>query len=165
MRLKGQTAIVTGAGRGIGRAIAIALAKEGAEVVVCARTTSDIEAVVTEIQRGGGTGLAITADVTKAHDVDVLITRTKTELGHIDMLVNSAGGTPAEVYPPDGSSPVAPTLWEFSEATWDGMIASNLKSVFLCVKAVMPHMISRKHGEIVNIVSQMGRVPTPYGGP
>src|SRR5688572_9149337 len=108
MRLGGQVAVVTGAGRGIGRAIAIALAKEGAEVVVCARTTSDIEAVVTEIQRGGGTGLAITADVTKAYDVDALVTRTKTELGHIDILVNNAGGIPAELYPPDGSPPVAP---------------------------------------------------------
>lgn len=164
MRLDDQVAIVTGGGRGIGRAVALALAKEGAHVVVCARTITDIEAVAAEIRHLDRKALVITADVTRAHDVATLVERTKAEFGRIDILVNNAGGVPSELYNPDGSFAGAWNVWEIPEAIWDRIVASNLKSVFLCIKAVMPQMISQQHGEIINIVSQAGRVPYPLEG-
>src|SRR6266540_759378 len=97
MRLDNQVAIVTGAGRGIGRAVAIALTQEGAHVTVCARTRSEIEAVAAELQQLGGMALAVAADVTVARDVDMLVERTNTQFGRIDILVNSAGGVPTEL--------------------------------------------------------------------
>jgi 3-oxoacyl-[acyl-carrier protein] reductase len=126
---------------------------------------ADIEAVATEIRQTGRKAIAISADVTIAQQVEDLVVRTKAEFGTIDILVNSAGGIPSELYGLDGAaSPVSMTVWDTPEVVWDRMIASNLKSVYLCIKAVMPHMISQKRGDIINIVSQAGRVPYPLGG-
>jgi len=160
-RLKGQVAIVTGGGRGIGRAIALALAREGANVAVCARTVTEIEAVAAEIRYLERKALAIAADVTLAHDVETVVERTNAEFGRIDILVNNAGGVPSELYKPDGSLAGGWNIWETPEDRWDRIIASNLKSVFLCIKAVIPQMINQQHGEIINIVSKLGRVPNP----
>ncbi|NOZ28120.1 MAG: SDR family oxidoreductase [Chloroflexi bacterium] len=164
MRLEGKIAIVTGGGRGIGRAIALALAREGADVVVSARTRSEIEAVADEIRGLGRKALVIPADVTVAQEVEQLVEQTLNEFGHIDILVNSAGGIPYELYDRPGPFRMPKGIWETEEATWDRIIASNLKSVFLCMKAVLPHMIDRGQGDIVNIASRLGREPTAVEG-
>jgi 3-oxoacyl-[acyl-carrier protein] reductase len=126
---------------------------------------ADIEAAATEIRQTGRKAIAISADVTIAQQVEDLVVRTKAEFGTIDILVNSAGGIPSELYGLDGAAPASITVWDTPEVVWDLMIASNLKSVYLCIKAVMPHMISQQRGDIINIVSQAGRVPYLLGGP
>src|SRR5690348_3151833 len=92
MRLQGQTAIITGGGRGIGRAIALALAQEGARTVVCARTRREVDAVVAEIEAAGGQALAVLGDMTVWHDVEELVAQSAAHFGPIDILVNNAGG-------------------------------------------------------------------------
>jgi 3-oxoacyl-[acyl-carrier protein] reductase len=164
MRLERQTALVTGGGRGIGRAIAIALAGEGANLTVCARTPSEIEAVAAEIEALGRKALAISADVTDAAQVQHLVERTQAAFGGIDILINNAGGMPSELYDASGSVPLG-ELWETAERYWDRMLETNLKSVFLCTKAVMPGMIARGGGNIINIASAMGHGAWAGGGP
>jgi 3-oxoacyl-[acyl-carrier protein] reductase len=166
MRLHGQVAIVTGGGRGIGRAVARGLAREGARTVVCARTGAQVDAVVAEIQGEGGHALGITGDMTDWPDVEALVAQTTAAFGPVDVLVNNAGGVPSELYDEHGAlglSAQAP-CWDEPEATWDRIIAANLKSVFLCTKAVMPQMIARGHGDVVNIGSAMGRITATAGG-
>ena len=165
MKLKGKAAIVTGGGRGIGRAITLALAKEGASVVVSARTQSEIEEVAQEIQNIGQQGLAIAADSTRISDVEKLAESAQAEFGRIDILVNNAGGASSELFDiPDAVGPaVRLPIWEQSEAAWDQTIKTNLKSVFLCVKVVMPYMIAQGNGDVINIASRMGRQPNSIG--
>lgn len=162
-RLQGQVAIVTGAGRGIGRAIALALAAEGAHVTLCSRTQSELAAVAAEIEQLDGQALVVVADLTNTQAVKRMVEATITRFGAVDILINNAGGMPSERYAEDGSVLLPPTLWEMPEEIWDGTLATNLKSVFLCLKAVMPHMIQRKRGEVINITSQMGRTRPTYG--
>lgn len=164
MRLEGQTAIVTGGGRGIGRAIALALAREGTRVTVCARTPTEIEAVAREIQALGRGALAVTADVTVAAEVAAVLEQTQAALGSPTILINNAGGVPSELYDADGGLTLG-ELWEMDEGRWDRTIAANLKSVFLCTKAVLPLMIARGGGHIVNIASAMGHGTWAIGGP
>lgn len=160
MRLAGKVAVVTGGGRGIGRAIALALAREGADVVVSARTQSEIDAVAEEVRALGRKALAVRADATLAHDVEQLVAQTLSELGQIDILVNNAGGViSTEEYPPTRPSDIVWEVWKMDEAIWDRLISLNLKSVFLCTKMVLPHMIERKQGDIVNISSRVARGP------
>jgi 3-oxoacyl-[acyl-carrier protein] reductase len=164
VRLEGQTAIVTGGGRGIGRTIALALAQAGANVTVCARTPSEIEAVSAELQELGRKALAVSADVTVAGEVQAMVEQTHAAFGGIDILINNAGGIPAEIYDASGSLVVG-EIWEMDEARWDRMLEANLKSVFLCTRAVMPLMIARGRGNIINIASAMGHGAWPIGGP
>ena len=164
MRLEGRAAIVTGGGRGIGRAVALALAGEGANVVVSARTCEEIEAVAAEIQQTGRAAMAVQADLTQSADAERVVAETVSKFGRVDILVNNAGGVPSEVYTAGGAPRMAPVLWEIPESTWDCVIAANLKTAFLCLKAVMPGMIAGRGGDIVNIVSQAGRVPYPVEG-
>ena len=165
MRLNGKTAIVTGGGRGIGRSIALALAQEGANVVVSARTSAEIEAVALEIQNAGQQSLAIRADATQLSDVEGLAQQTQARFGRIDILVNNAGGAPAELYalPNVMGSAILQPIWEQTEAVWDQVIKTNLKSVFLCLKAVMPYMIKQGAGDVINIASKLGRLPVNIG--
>ena len=170
MKLADKTAIVTGGGRGIGRAIALALAREGANVVVSARTQSEIDAVAAEIQILGRKALAIAADATQFPDVKKLAERTHSEFGRIDILVNNAGGIPSELYNASGTiempqevwdvseaAEVPQGVWDVSEAAWDSMIEVNVKSAFLCMKAIMPYMMVQGYGDVINIASGMGR--------
>lgn len=157
-RLEEQTAIVTGAGRGIGRAIALALAKEGAQVTICSRTQSELESVAAEIGQLGGQALVVVADLTNAQEVNRMVEATLTRFGAIDILVNNAGGVPSERYAADGSVLLPPTLWEMPEEVWDVTLATNLKSVFLCMKAVLPHLLQQGRGEVINVTSQAGRI-------
>jgi citronellol/citronellal dehydrogenase len=151
MKLEGKVAIVTGASRGIGKAIAIALAKEGANVVVAARTEQEggrlpgtIHKTADEIRALGRRALAIRTDVTKEESVEKLATRTVQEFGAIDILVNNAGiDVPGKVL-------------DISIKRWDLVIAVNLRGTFLCTKAVLPTMVKRRSGNIINLSSVVG---------
>ena len=154
--LTDRVAIVTGAGRGIGKGIALGFADAGAHVAVAARTASEIEDTAAEIRAMGRRALAIPTDVCVAEQVENMVKRTVDEFGRIDILVNNAGG-----------SFFAGPLDQWSEALWDGVIALNLKSQFLCSKAVARGMMEQKRGCIIGMSSLMGRVAcrnlAPYG--
>jgi len=153
--LGNKVAIVTGAGRGIGKAIALGLVDAGADVVVCARTATDIEATAEEVKAKGRKALAVPTDVRAGDQVSNLVEKSVAEFGRIDILVNNAGG-----------SFIADTM-DLSEGGWDAIVRENLKSVFLCSKAVGKVMIDQKEGNIVNIASVAGitgySLNAPYG--
>ena len=142
--LKGRVAVVTGSGRGIGKALALGLAQAGADVVVLARTAADIEQTAAEIQSLGGKALAVPTDVRVADQIDNMVKTALQEFGRIDILVNNAG-----------ASFFAPTL-SLSEGGWDALVRENLKTPFLCGKAVAPAMIKQGKGSIINISSTEG---------
>ena len=145
MMLNDSVAIVTGSGRGIGRAIALELAVAGAKVVVNYAGRADkAEETVKLIREAGGEGLAIQADVSQSVDVDRLIKTTLDHFGKIDILVNNAGITRDSL------------LLRMKEADWDAVLATNLKGVFLCTKAVSKGMLKQRSGVIVNISSVVG---------
>jgi 3-oxoacyl-[acyl-carrier protein] reductase len=145
MQLEGKITIVTGAGRGIGRAIALALAKNGSDVVVAARTKSEISEMAKDIERIGRKSLAVPTDVSDENDVQNLIQKTIQQFGRIDILVNNAGiGSFGKVQ-------------DLSVRDFDRMWAVNMRGVFLCTRAVLPHMTKQNSGDIVNISSLAGR--------
>jgi len=146
MKLQGKAAIVTGAGRGIGRAIALALAQEGAQVAVADIIRENAEAVQKEIEALGVKALAIQADLTKRAEVNRMVDSVIGQFGQIDILVNNAGW-----------DKVQPFL-ESDEETWEKVIAINYKAVLHTCKATLPHMVARGGGKIVNISSDAGRV-------
>jgi 3-oxoacyl-[acyl-carrier protein] reductase len=149
-QLQDQIAIVTGASRGIGRAVALALASEGAKVVVnYARSKDAAEAVVSEINGGGGSAVALQADVSQSAEVDQLISQTKEELGSIDILVNNAGITRDTL------------LLRMKPEDWQAVIDLNLTGVFLCTRAVSKIMLKQKKGRIINIASVAGQMGNP----
>jgi 3-oxoacyl-[acyl-carrier protein] reductase len=145
--MKGKIAWVTGSGRGIGRAIAIALANHGAQVVLSARTVSEIEAVASEITELGGQALAMPCDVRHADQVRRLVVAVQRTYGEIDVLVNNAGVA------------VFDKIADTSEGDWDAMMDTNLKGAFLCTQTVLPSMVERQTGHIINIVSVAGKTP------
>jgi len=145
MVLNDRVAIVTGSGRGIGRAIALELAVAGAKVVVnYAGRVDKAEETVALIREAGGECLTIQADVSQTTDVDRLIKTTLDHFGKIDILVNNAGITRDSL------------LLRMKEADWDAVLATNLKGVFLCTKAVSKGMLKQRSGVIVNISSVVG---------
>jgi 3-oxoacyl-[acyl-carrier protein] reductase len=154
LELDGRVALITGAGRGIGRAVAVALASRGADVVVNYRErSSDAESAATEIQALGRVALVVQADVSQASEVDRLVSAAIARFGKLDILVNNAGI--ARVQPMD----------EVSEADWDELMAVNVKSCFLMTKAVVPGMRERGWGRIINLSSvaaQVGGVVGPH---
>ncbi|MBW4542401.1 MAG: 3-oxoacyl-[acyl-carrier-protein] reductase [Myxacorys chilensis ATA2-1-KO14] len=146
-QLQGKVAIVTGASRGIGRATALALAAEGAQVVVnYASSSGAAESVVEEITAMGGQAIAIAADVSKADQVDALINTTMEKWGRIDVLVNNAGITRDTL------------LLRMKPEEWQAVIDLNLTGVFLCTKAVSKIMLKQRSGRIVNITSVAGQM-------
>jgi 3-oxoacyl-[acyl-carrier protein] reductase len=147
MVLQGQVVLVTGASSGIGRATALAMAAEGARVGVnYHRNRQGAEAAVAEIQKKGGEAFAIHADVTSAADVSAMVEAVNKRWGKLDILVNNAGDLLRRS-----------TLADMTEEYWDQVMALNLKSVFLCVKAVWEAMAARKCGCIINVSSIAGR--------
>jgi NAD(P)-dependent dehydrogenase (short-subunit alcohol dehydrogenase family) len=145
--LAGQVAIVTGAGRGIGSAIARAFAADGATVVLVSRTRAELAAVASTIREAGGTALAMPADVTQDATVDALVERVAGELGRVDVLVTAAGV--AAFGPVAGSKP----------EEWDAMLAVNLRAAMVCCRAVVPVMQRQRRGTIINIASIAARRP------
>jgi NADP-dependent 3-hydroxy acid dehydrogenase YdfG len=136
-----RVAIVTGAGRGIGRAVAEALARQGATVVLGARTRSELAAVAEAVRGAGGQALAVPTDVTQDAHIGALVDQTVGHFGRVDILVTAAGvaafGPVASAKPED----------------WDPMLAVNLRATMVCCRAVLPPMIRQRSGTIVNIAS------------
>ncbi len=148
--LKDKVAIVTGASRGIGKAAALALANQGAKVVVnYARSSDAAEATVQEIIAAGGEAIAIQADVSQGEAVDNLIKTTLDKLGRIDVLVNNAGITKDTL------------LLRMKPEQWQAVIDLNLTGVFLCTKAVSKTMLKQRSGRIINIASVAGQMGNP----
>jgi 3-oxoacyl-[acyl-carrier protein] reductase len=145
MRLQGTKAIVTGAGRGIGRGIALAFAREGADVAVASRTRAELETLAEEARALNRHVIVQPTDVSQQDQVDRLVNRTLDEFGRIDVLVNNAG----TIVLPGG-------LLRTTLEAWETMMAVNARSVFLCCKAVLPGMIERRRGKIINISSVAG---------
>jgi 3-oxoacyl-[acyl-carrier protein] reductase len=142
---KGKIALITGASRGIGLAIARSLAGLGAKVALCARDPKRLEAAAAGLKQAGASVVAIPADVRGANEIADLVRETEQSLGPIEILVNNAGiGYFAPVQ-------------EASEANWDAVLDTNLKAVFLLSKAVAPGMIQRRGGHIINIGSLSGK--------
>jgi 2-(R)-hydroxypropyl-CoM dehydrogenase len=152
MKLKGKVAIVTGAGSGIGRAIAIAYGREGAQVVVADMNLDGAQETIKEFGEARNNSFAEAADVTKWGDVDALVTKTLDQFGRVDILVNNVG-TPG--------SQEAMQMHTTPEQEWDRVVAVNLKSVYLCSKRVIPEMIEAGSGKIINLSSVAGIVAFP----
>jgi len=144
MKLQGKVAIVTGGGTGIGKATAIRFAKEGAVVAVSGRRQKLLEETVHEIKKEGGNALALVGDVSRGQDVERWVSKTVARFGEIAILVNNAGitrGIP---------------IMEMSEEEYDSILDINLKGAFLMTKHVVPSMIKRDGGSIINIASVLG---------
>ncbi len=150
--LAGQVAIVTGGGRGVGRSIAQALATSGAKVAVAARTRSQLDETVAFIQEQGGQAISFTLDVTDQKGVERMVDETIRQLGPVDLLVNNAGFSSKDEAP----------IWEADPSEWWQIIEVNLHGPFLCSRAVLPWMVSRKAGRIINVASGAGTVPSAF---
>jgi 3-oxoacyl-[acyl-carrier protein] reductase len=149
-RLSDRVAIITGASRGIGRAVALALAAEGAKVVVNYASSSDAaQQVVTAITDAGGSAIALQADVSKLEQVDALFNETLEKFGRVDVLVNNAGITRDTL------------LLRMKPEDWQAVIDLNLTGVFLCTRAVSKVMLKQRSGRIINIASVSGQMGNP----
>ncbi len=144
--LEGRTAFVTGASRGIGRGIALALAKAGAAVACAARALDDVRSAAAEIEAAGGRACALRLDVTRGAEITAAVKDAEAALGSVDILVNNAGITLDK-----------PTL-EVGDDEWERVLSTNLTSMFRCCRAVGPGMIARGRGKIINVGSMYGRL-------
>lgn len=145
LRLDGKSALVTGAGRGIGRAIALALARDGAAVAVADINVENAQRVRTEIEALRGKAVALRVDLTRRAEVEAMARRAVEELGRVDVLVNNAGWDRLQPF------------LESDEDTWEKIIALNFKAVLYTCKAVLPGMVERGAGKVVNVGSDAGR--------
>jgi NAD(P)-dependent dehydrogenase (short-subunit alcohol dehydrogenase family) len=150
MRLQGKVAIVTGSTKGIGRAVAIGYAEEGANVIVCGRSEDLAKNLARELTRKGKKAVALRLDVTNVDSVNQVVAQVVKRFGRINILVNNAGISP---------------IWKRAEETgkeaWDQIIATNLTGAFLCAQAVGKVMIKQKSGKIINMTSVGGKVALP----
>ncbi|MBC7854796.1 MAG: SDR family oxidoreductase [Pirellulaceae bacterium] len=152
--LENRVALITGAGRGIGRAIALAYAAEGARLALAARTVSELQEVVAEIRSAGGTAMALPADLADRAVPRQLVADVEKSLGPIEILVNNAGiGSSA------GPSPVV----DFSDDFWEQTLQVNLSAPYLLSKAVLPSMLAKKWGRVIMIASINGKVGALHG--
>ena len=142
--LGGQIAVVTGAGRGIGRAIAKALASNGAQVFLAARTASELESAAEEMRRSGAKAVPVPTDLSEEQDIRSLFDRIRKEAGRLDILINNAG---VGIYGP---------LVDFASADFDTVMRVNTKAAFLCCQQALRLMIPKKRGYIINISSVVG---------
>jgi len=161
-QLEGKIAIVTGAGRGIGREIALSLGAQGAYVYGVSRTLLDLEETVALIKENGGKAFAFPLDLTHETNVINMVAQVEKLSGGIDILINNAGGYPREIY--NQRDKQAIRLWEWSKEQWDQILKTNLDIPFLCMKHVIPVMIRQQQGDIINISSRMGRIASQMGG-
>jgi NAD(P)-dependent dehydrogenase (short-subunit alcohol dehydrogenase family) len=151
--LTGQVAIVTGGGRGIGKAIALGVAKAGASVAVVARSEDQLAETVREITELGSRAIAVAADVSDPVAVQEMVVEVEKSLGSVDLLVNNAGL----------AGPIGPT-WETDPDAWWRCLEVNLRGPMLCSRAVLPRMIANGGGRIVNVASGAGTFAIPYLG-
>lgn len=154
MSLNQQLAIVTGGGRGLGKAIALRLARDGATVLVAGRNLPELEATVGEIQSVGNRGLAALCDVTLEDNVAAVVDRARVQFERVDILVNNAGI----------AGPTAP-VEKVAREDWDEVLTVNLTGAFLCVKHVAPIMRGQGRGKIINISSIAGKIGYPLRSP
>jgi len=153
LRIKDKIAIVTGGGEGIGKAIALRLAAEGAVVVVADLNKKEAQDVVDGMTDRGESGMALQTDATKEKDVDRMVSKTLEAYGTVDILVNNVGGGWNSTF-----------IAKFSVENWDRTIELNLKSTFLCSRAVAREMMKKKQGRIINIASISGKVGEAFIG-
>jgi len=146
MKLPDQVAIVTGAAKGMGRAISLRLAGEGAQLTLAAREVGPLEVLAREIEALGRRTLVVPTDVREEPSVRQMVERTFEAFGRIDILVNTAGIT----------GPIETPVQEVKAEEWDEVLAVNLRGTFLCVKHVLPIMVGRRRGKIVNIAGTSG---------
>ena len=152
--MTGKTAVVTGAGRGIGEGIATVLADAGAAVVCAARRTDEVERVAAEIRAAGGRAIAVTTDVTDNAAVEALAQAAMDEFGSLDTWVNNAGG-----------SPIRTPLTQLDPAEWKNTMDLNMTAVYNCTLVAVPHMLADgRGGSIINITSMASFVGTPGSG-
>jgi len=151
VELDGQVAIVTGAGRGIGRAIALELASLGAAIVVAELNQENASETAAEVERLGRRAIAIRVDVTRAADRQAMVEQTMRGFERIDVLVNNAG-----IY--RAAAPL-----DITDEHWDSVLAVNSKAVLFCSLAVLPHMLAARRGVIVNLASMAGKIPSATG--
>ena len=150
MTLEGRGAVVTGGGRGIGAAVARALARAGARVVVAARSAAEIEAVASELRAAGHEAFALDCDVADPPAVERLAAASIEKLGSVDILVNNAGRA--------DSAPLARQTLE----AWRALFAVNVEGTFLATQAFLPGMLERRWGRVINVASVAGLVGAPY---
>jgi len=153
-KLKDRVALITGAGRGIGRAISLGFAREGASIAATARTEHELDSLVREITALGQKAIAIPADLARPAVAEEVVQRALNAFGTLDILVNNAGV---------GSSGSARPLVDFDDAFWDLSLAVNLTSPYLLCKAVLPTMLSKGKGRIINIASIAGKIGLMHG--
>ena len=153
-QLDNRVALVTGAGRGIGRAIALAFAAEGAKVALTARTVGELDKVVGEVRSAGGTALALPADLSDRSIPSKVVDEVRRAFGSIEILVNNAGV---------GSSANPKPVIDFDDDFWDLSLAVNLTAPYLFCKAVLPEMLSRRWGRIITIASINSKIGSLHG--
>jgi len=151
--LEGKVAVITGASRGIGRAIALRFAQAGAKVVVSSRRLENVQIVADEIEANGGEALAVQAHVGRPDDVAALVARTVDAFGRVDVAVNNAA-----------TNPHFGPLLTADEGQWDKILDTNAKGAFRVCKAVVPHMEAQGGGKIINLASVAGLRPSPGMG-
>ncbi len=154
MLLKDKVAVVTGATRGIGRAIVDCFADNGAKVVVVARSPEGVDSALEHLKSKHVACLGVSADVTKEEEARVMVEKAIEQFARIDILVNNAGG----------GSPLR-LIEEIELDDWEKVITSNLTPAYICSRAIIPHMKRRQHGKIINISSVAGRFFSPLSGP
>lgn len=149
MKLKGQTAIVTGGGRGIGRAICLLLAREGVDVVIVARKEKEIRETARLVEKQGRRALAVKTDIRKEEEVIDMVSKAMNAFGRIDLLINNAGVAYSNY------------LVETSTEEYDEIMDTNVKGMFFCTKHALPHLLKRGEGRIVNMSSGAGKHGIP----
>jgi NAD(P)-dependent dehydrogenase (short-subunit alcohol dehydrogenase family) len=148
--LSGRRALVTGGGRGIGRAVALRLARSGASVAVASRTHADVDAVAAEARAAGVASLALVADVARAEDVEGMFRAARAALGGIDILVSAAGVAPSAL------------VVRTSDDAWRAAIDTNLSGAFYCIREALPEMIEGRWGRVVVVASIAAKTGYPY---
>jgi NAD(P)-dependent dehydrogenase (short-subunit alcohol dehydrogenase family) len=150
--LEGKVIVVTGAGRGLGKAMSLALARAGAHIVAAARTLEQIEETAQAVRELGRQAIAISTDITKRAQIKAMVEKALKEFGSIDVLFNNAG---------NGSSVMHKSILDITEEEWRWGIDVNLTGAFLCSQAVARHMLPKKKGKIINIASGFGLRASP----
>jgi 3-hydroxybutyrate dehydrogenase len=148
--LQERCAVVTGGGRGIGRAVALELARAGARVALAARTLAEVEATAEQVRAQGGQAVAVRADVSRVEDVRALFQAAQAALGPVDVLVSAAGVAPSA------------TVVKTTDETWHQTLETNLSGPFYCLREALPAMTSRGWGRVINVASIAARTGAPY---